>query len=126
MHHVHLSYALSVEPELRRGLHHPLIALLDALHDTGSIRAAARTLGLSYRHVWGELRRWEAELGRELVVWVKGQPARLSPAGARLLAAERRAQARLAPQIEALCHALEQAFAAALDEPGRGATPRSS
>jgi len=99
-----------------------LIALLGALHDTGSISAAARALGLSYRHVWGELRRWEAELDRELVVWVKGQPAQLTPAGARLLAAERRAQARLAPQIEAVCSALEQAFAAALDE----TTARSS
>lgn len=122
MQRVHLAYTLSTEAPPQRELHHPLIALLGALHDTGSISAAARALGLSYRHVWGELRRWEAELDRELVVWVKGQPAQLTPAGARLLAAERRAQARLAPQIEAVCNALEQAFAAALDE----TTARSS
>ena len=47
----------------------------------GSISAAAKALGLSYRHVWGELKRWEAELGHTLIVWDKGQPARLSEFG---------------------------------------------
>jgi putative molybdopterin biosynthesis protein len=46
---------------------------------------------------------------------VKGQPALLSPFGEKLLWAERRAQARLAPQIEALRSELEQAFAIAFD-----------
>ena len=71
--------------------------------------------GLSYRHVWGELKRWEAELGHPLViVWDKGQPAQLSEFGDKLLWAERQAQARLAPQIEALHADLERAFAARL------------
>jgi putative molybdopterin biosynthesis protein len=59
----------------------------------GSISAAARRLSLSYRHVWGELKRWELELGQTLVLWAKGQPAALSPFGEKLLWAERRAQA---------------------------------
>jgi len=99
-----------------RDLHHPLMALLDAIHRSGSISGAARLLGLSYRHVWGELRRWEALLGRTLVVWVKGQPAVLAPFGEKLLWAERRALARLAPQIEALRVELQQAFAIAFDD----------
>jgi len=89
--------------------------LLELIRDTGSISAAARALGLSYRHVWGELKRWEGELGQELVIWVKGQAALLSPFGEKLLWAERRAQARLAPQIEALRGELERAFAVAFD-----------
>ncbi len=118
MHKVHLAYQLGNE---RRGaetqpLHHPLIAMLSAVHATGSISAAARKLGLSYRHVWGELKRWEAELGHSLVLWAKGQPALLSPFGEKLLWAERRAQARLAPQIEALRGELERAFAIAFDD----------
>ena len=72
-------------------------------------------MGLSYRHVWGELKRWEDELGNELVVWEKGQAARLTPFGTKLLWAERQAQARLAPQIEALRGDLERAFAVAFD-----------
>lgn len=94
-------------------------ALMDLLHsvqDSGSISAAAKALGLSYRHVWGELKRWEAELGHPLIVWAKGQPARLSEFGEKLLWAERQAQARLAPQIESLHADLERAFAVAFDE----------
>lgn len=94
-------------------------ALMDLLHSvkqSGSISAAAKGLGLSYRHVWGELKRWEAALGQPLIVWDKGQPARLSAFGDKLLFAERQAQARLAPQIESLHADLERAFALAFDE----------
>jgi len=66
--------------------------------------------------VWGELRRWEAQLGHPLIVWEKGQRARLAPFGEKLLWAERQAQARLAPQIEALHAELERAFAVAFDD----------
>ena len=116
MHSVHLTYLLSGAPDARQDLHHPLVAMLAAVHETGSISSAAKQLGLSYRHVWGELKRWETELGQTLVIWVKGQPARLSPFGAKLLWAERQAQARLAPQIEALRSELERAFAIAFDD----------
>jgi putative molybdopterin biosynthesis protein len=116
MHRVHLTYTLEGQRERQRDLHHPLVALLAALHEQGSISGAARALALSYRHVWGELKRWEAELGQPLVTWVKGQPARLSPFAEKLLWAERRAQARLAPQVEALRSELERAFAIAFDD----------
>lgn len=116
MHRVHLTYTLHGHDTAQRELHHPLLAMLAAVHDRGSIGGAARALGLSYRHVWGELKRWEAELGHSLLTWAKGQPATLSPFGAKLLWAERRAQARLAPQVEALRAELEQAFAVAFDD----------
>jgi putative molybdopterin biosynthesis protein len=115
MHKVSLNYSL-VTDSAASDLHHPLVALLEAVHRSGSISAAARELQLSYRHVWGELRRWEAELGRPLVHWTKGQPALLSSFGEKLLWAERRARARLAPQIDALRSELERAFAIAFDD----------
>jgi putative molybdopterin biosynthesis protein len=99
-----------------RLIRNALMDLLHAVKDCGSITAAAKALGLSYRHVWGELKRWEAELDHPLIVWEKGQPARLSPFGEKLLWAERQAQARLAPQIESLHADLERAFAVAFDE----------
>jgi putative molybdopterin biosynthesis protein len=99
-----------------RLIRNALMDLLHAVRDSGSISAAAKALGLSYRHVWGELKRWEAELGHALIVWEKGQPARLSEFGEKLLWAERQAQARLAPQIESLHADLERAFAVAFDE----------
>lgn len=98
------------------GLHHPLLAMLAAVQAEGSISGAARSLGLSYRHVWGELKRWEAELGQPLVCWVKGQAALLAPAGERLLGADRGVQQRLGAQIEALRQELDRAFALALGE----------
>ncbi len=114
MHRVQLHYTLC-----RDGadalVRHPLIDLLQAVDAQGSISAAARALGLSYRHVWGELKRWEDELGNELIIWEKGQAARLSDFGAKLMWAERQAQARLSPQIEALRADLERAFAVAFD-----------
>ena len=116
MHRVQLAYTLADERAADRALHHPLLAMLAALHATGSISGAARQLGLSYRHVWGELKRWETELGQPLVRWAKGQPAALAPFGEKLLWAERRALARLAPQIEALRSELERAFALAFDD----------
>ena len=115
MHRLQFHYTLSRDssPALVRN---PLIDLLQAVSTQGSISAAARALGLSYRHVWGELRRWENELGNELVLWEKGQSARLSEFGTKLMWAERQAQARLAPQIEALRAELERSFAVAFDD----------
>ena len=115
MHRLQFHYTLSRDssPALVRN---PLIDLLQAVSTQGSISAGARALGLSYRHVWGELKRWEKELGNELVVWEKGQSARLTEFGAKLMWAERQAQARLAPQIEALRAELERSFAVAFDD----------
>ncbi len=115
MHRLQFHYTLSgdASPALVRN---PLIDLLQAVSTHGSISAAARALGLSYRHVWGELKRWEQELGNELVLWEKGQAARLSEFGAKLMWAERQAQARLAPQIEALRAELERTYSQAFDD----------
>jgi putative molybdopterin biosynthesis protein len=76
--------------------------MLRALREAGSILRAARQLGLSYRHVWGAIKRWEEGLGHPLVVWSQGQRAQLTPFAERLLWGETRARARLAPHIEAL------------------------
>ncbi|MEO6016263.1 MAG: substrate-binding domain-containing protein, partial [Polaromonas sp.] len=67
-------------------------------------------------HVWGALKGWEKMLGRELIVWDKGQRARLTPFGEKLLWAERQTQARLAPQIETLRGDIERAYASAFDD----------
>ena len=115
MHRVQLHYTLGRDAGDAL-IRNPLLDMLQAVAQQGSISAAARALGLSYRHVWGALKRWEEQLGDELIVWGKGQAAQLSEFGTKLLWAERQAQARLAPQIEALHADLERAFAVAFDE----------
>lgn len=114
MHRVQLHYTLSRDAG-NTLIRNPLPELLQAVAEQGSISGAARALGLSYRHVWGALKRWEEQLGGELIVWGKGQSAQLSEFGTKLLWAERQAQARLTPQIAALHADLERAFAVAFD-----------
>lgn len=121
MRKIQLSYSIGTQ---RRGeplnsgalLRNPLIDILHAVREQGSISAAAKQLNLSYRHVWGLLKDWEQDLGQALIIWERGQAAQLSPFGQRLLMAERLAQARLGPQTEALRAELERAFATAFEE----------
>lgn len=44
------------------------VELLKAIADNGSLAAAARTLGMSYRAAWGRLKASEERLGFDLVV----------------------------------------------------------
>jgi putative molybdopterin biosynthesis protein len=119
--HINLSYswtphqAQAEQRDLTSPLRNPLMDALQAVRETGSIAGAARVLQLSYRHVWGELKRWEQALGQPLILWEKGQAARLTEFADKLLWAERQAQARLAPQISALQAELEKTFAVAFD-----------
>ncbi len=116
VHKVELSYSLGGGRSPDSLIRNPLMDLLTAVREQGSISGAAKALQLSYRHVWGELKRWEQALGHSLIIWDKGQPARLTEFGDKLLWAERQAQAGLAPQIQALHADLERAFAMAFDD----------
>jgi putative molybdopterin biosynthesis protein len=115
VHKVELSYVLARGRTPEALIRNPLMDMLAAVRAQGSISGAASSLGQSYRHVWGELKRWEKELGHRLIVWERGRPARLTAFADKLLWAERQAQARLAPQIAALHSDLERAFAMAFD-----------
>jgi putative molybdopterin biosynthesis protein len=113
---IELSYEIRAQRTHAASLHNPLLDMLQALQQSGSISGAAKALGLSYRHAWGELKRWEEELGQGLVHWERGQRAQLTEFATKLLWAERQAQARLAPQIEALRADIERAFSVAFDD----------
>lgn len=113
---IRLDYTFSDSPNKKRQLDNPLFTLLESIHRTGSISKSAQETGFSYRHVWGSLKRWEAELGAELIVWKKGERARLTGFGEKLLFAEQRAKARVLPQIDSLVSEMEREFALAFDE----------
>jgi putative molybdopterin biosynthesis protein len=112
---VHLEYSFQPDDQHGADVHNPLFELLSAVREHGSIQHAAKALGASYRHVWGSLRHWEGVLGEPLVSWAQGQPARLTPFAQRMVWAEARARARLAPHIEALRVELERVLSEALD-----------
>jgi molybdate transport repressor ModE-like protein len=84
-----------------------LIALLSAVQENGAIARGARSLGLSYRHAWGQIREAEALFGQPLVDAGRGRGSRLSPLAEKLIWAERRVAARLSPMLESLASELE-------------------
>ncbi len=112
---IHLQYSFEARGQEGAQIENPLFDLLSALQAEGSIGHAAKALGQSYRHVWGALKHWETVLGSALVVWAKGQPARLTPFAERLVWAERQARTRLTPHVEALRTELSRVFAQADD-----------
>jgi putative molybdopterin biosynthesis protein len=90
-------------------LEHPLLAILESVYKTGSIVKAAKHLGRSYRHVWGELKHWESELNANLIVWGRsGKGAELTPQAIGFLVAVSQTQADLAPQLAQIKHRFQQ------------------
>ena len=122
MQKISLSYSLEPSRDVTSTapLRNTMMDVLHAVREQGSISSAAKELGLSYRHVWGQLKGWEKELGHELLIWERGHSAQLSAFGQRLLMAERMAQARLGPQIQTMRAELERAFAQAFDASDQG------
>ncbi|MFZ5556935.1 MAG: substrate-binding domain-containing protein [Pseudomonadota bacterium] len=90
----------------------PPFRLLAAVRSNGSLRQAAKALGTSYRHAWGVLGAWEQRLGKPLVTLERGRGARLTALGEKLLWAERRAQARIAPELDRIADEFERALSA--------------
>ncbi|MEX1058166.1 MAG: substrate-binding domain-containing protein, partial [Natronospirillum sp.] len=80
--------------------------LLRHIHEHQKLTLAARTTGVSYRHAWNLLNRWEEFFGVSLVSMQKGQGTKLSRLGETLLWAEQRLQARLGPQTESMASEL--------------------
>lgn len=80
--------------------------LLGHIHEHKKLTVAARLTGVSYRHAWNLLNRWQIFFGRSLVRMQKGQGTRLSALGETLLWAEQRLQARLGPQTESMASEL--------------------
>jgi putative molybdopterin biosynthesis protein len=113
---VRLSYEFAERAQRGASLDNLLFEVLAAVRNAGSVAHAARSLGRSYRHVWGLLRDWEAAFGEPLVTWTQGRKAQLTEFGERLVWAELRARKRMQPHIEALRTHLEHVLAEARDE----------
>src|SRR6185295_1854879 len=75
-----------------------LLKLLEALEETGKLTVAAQRAEVSYRHAWNVIEKWAAILGAPLVQMQRGRGTRLSPLGAKLLWAGKRACTRLPAQ----------------------------
>lgn len=87
-----------------------LLPLLRALRHHGKLTAAARQVGISYRHGWNLLQKWSAFFGHPLVTLEKGKGATLTPLGEKLVWADERVKARLGPQLDNLASELRLAL----------------
>ena len=96
-------------------LHNPSFEMLAAIRDQGSIGKAASALGLSYRYLWGFLKKQEAVFGHPLLSSTQGQSARLSEFGERLLWAEKKMLARFLPEAESLAAKLDRELLLAIE-----------
>ncbi len=103
-----------------------LFAMLEGVHQEGSLRAAVSRAGLSYRYAWGLIGRWEKLFGQQLVIMERGRGTRLTPLGEKLLWAQKRVQARLTPQLQSLSAELERELAQVLDADGHRLTMAAS
>lgn len=101
-------YIRGAEPDAASGVDTSLLLrLLASIRESGSIAAAGRMQGLSYRHVWGLLRSAEQLFGTPLLEKRPGKGTRLSHLGTVLLLAEDRIRARLSPMLDSLASELE-------------------
>jgi putative molybdopterin biosynthesis protein len=95
-----------VSNEAGEELDQQLFPVLQAIHDAGKLTVAAAKAGLSYRHAWNLIGRWSEFFGSPLVTLERGRGTTLTPLGEKLLWAEQRINARLAPQLESLASEL--------------------
>jgi molybdate transport repressor ModE-like protein len=105
---VKLQYEWQLQPGGGQSFEPILFRVLYGIHASGSLAGAARTVGLSYRHLWNLMGKWERMFGKPLVKMSRGRGAELSDFGQKLLWAEQLVQARLAPELESVGHEIER------------------
>lgn len=97
-----------------------LLTLLAAIQDSGAIAQAARSVGLSYRHAWGQVKRAEQLFGHPLVDAGRGRGSTLTPLAEKLIWADKRISARLSPLLSSLASELENELDRALPQRAGG------
>src|SRR4051812_39475535 len=93
-----------------------VLELLAAIKEEGNLLRGARKIGMSYRHAWGTIRESGRIFGAPLLEMGRGRGAVLTPLGEKLLWADKRVWARLAPVLDSLASELEAEIQRAASE----------
>jgi molybdate transport repressor ModE-like protein len=95
-----------------------LVELLARVRDAGTLAEACVQAGLSYRYAWGLLQEGATTFGAPLVKMSRGRGAVLTPLAEKLVWADKRITARLAPMLDSLASELEVELERALCDSG--------
>jgi len=117
-------YKLSIQPQWhleqadgRQSLPR-LVELLARVREAGTLAEACVQAGLSYRYAWGLLQDGASMFGAPLVKMSRGRGAILTPLAEKLVWADKRITARLAPMLDSLASELEVELERALCDSG--------
>ncbi|MEO8936791.1 MAG: substrate-binding domain-containing protein [Burkholderiaceae bacterium] len=91
-----------------------LLDVLAQVQAAGSLSAACMQSGTSYRHAWDLIRQGEELFGASLLQKERGRGSNLTALGEKLVRADQRIQARLAPGLASLASELETEMEAVL------------
>lgn len=106
MHQVTIKPEWIIRQEGGQSLPRRLVELLVKVHEMGSLAAACKSTGISYRYAWELLRQGEAVFGEPLIVMARGKGSTLTLLGEKLVWAQRRIVARLSPLLASLASEL--------------------
>jgi len=101
-----------------------MFQLIRTIRDEGSLKAAARNSGLSYRHAWNLVHEYADILGGEIVRLEKGRGAHLTDIGEKLLWTEQLINSRLQPEFNKLANEINGELNAILNQDVRPACYR--
>src|SRR5688572_23890634 len=103
---VHVDFTLSWLASGRLPAAHAatVLRLVEGVAQGGSLKHAAQSLRLSYRHAWGLLGEAAAAFGAPLVDLERGRGARPTALGEKLLWADRLIRSALDPEFARLRH----------------------
>ena len=90
-----------------------LFRLLQAIHSGGSLRHGAAATGLSYRHAWGLIKKWEQEFRLPMVRLERGRGkgAKLTPFGEKLIWAEQYLNEQVSSRLDEITGRLNDSLA---------------
>lgn len=114
MNHVSIKPVWTIQGANGQAMSPRLIELLAQVHHTGSLQAACKGLGMSYRHGWTLVRDGEGIFNTPLLHMARGKGSQLTPLGEKLVWADQRIAARLEPVLDSLASELQAEMGAVL------------
>ena len=97
-----------------------LFRLLQAIHQGGTLRHGAAATGMSYRHAWGIIKKWELAFRQTMVRLERGRGkgAKLTPFGEKLIWAEQYLHEQIDPRLEEVTEQVNDSLAEFI-QPGK-------